>query len=228
MQQAGWSPTAGESEDVRALRGTVAASLGATARDPEASANARTFVVQELEQPGTVDPTLLNVAVTVAAKSGDAALYEKYLARTKAATDPEEHYRYMYALASFNDPAIVRRTLDYILSPEVRNQDASFFLVQLFANRDAAPLAWEFVRARWDDLQKKIGQVFGTPFLIRSLGEFCDARRLTEVEQFFTAHKVPDAARTLQQALERISDCSRLAAAQSGKLTEWLKSRAAS
>jgi len=61
--------------------------------------------------------------------------------------------------------------------------------------------------------------------VISSLGQFCDTKTRSEIEKFFTTHKVPEAERTLQQALERISDCAALAAAQSPKLTEWLQTK---
>jgi aminopeptidase N len=222
MQEIGWTAQRGDSEDRQALRALLVEALGHAARDPETIAKARERVTSELAKPGAVESTLLNAAVTVAALGGDAALYDKYLARSRQAADPEERYRYLYALASFSDPALVRRTMDYILGPDVRSQDAARFLGLLVGNRDAEPLAWELLRARWDDIQKKTGQVFGSPFLIGALGNFCDARTLTEVKQFFAVHKVPDAERTLQQVVERISACAELASAQSGKLAVWL------
>ena len=115
--------------------------------------------------------------------------------------------------------------MDLITGPDVRSQDTSLFLARLLSNPDARPLAWELLQARWDDLQKKAGQVFGSPLLIGSLGQFCDAKRRSEVEQFFGTHKVAEAERTLQQALERISTCTELAEAQSSKLETWLQNR---
>ena len=100
---------------------------------PEVLAKARELVLQELDKPGSVEPTLLNVLVPLAALEGNAALYDRYLARAKSASDPEEQYRYLYALASFTDPALVRRTIDFILGPEVRPQDAKLFVASLLA-----------------------------------------------------------------------------------------------
>ena len=131
----------------------------------------------------------------------------------------------MYALASFSDPALVRRTMDYILGPDVRTQDAKIFIAQLLGNPRVRPLAWALVRARWADIQKKTGEFVGNTIIVGALSAFCGAQALTEVRQFFAVHKVPDAERTLQQTEERIQTCTALAAAQSGKLAEWLKRR---
>ena len=222
MNEVGWTPRAGENEPPRDL---LVSALGGIARDPETIQTARRMVLAHLDSSDneSLDPNLLNALVGLAAIGGDASLYDRYLARSKQARDPEEHYRYLYALADFSDPALVRRTMDLIVGPEVRSQDTAVFLSRLFANPDAAPLAWELLQARWDDLEKKSGQVFGSPLLISSLGQFCDTKTGSEIEKFFATHRVPEAERTLQQALERISSCAELATAQSPKLAQWLQ-----
>jgi aminopeptidase N len=227
LEQVGWSSGASDDDETRALRASLVSALGETAGDPGVVAKARTLVLEELAKPGTVEPTLLNAAVKVAARHGDASLYDKYLERTKAASDPEELYRYLYGLAEFSDPALVRRTIDYIIGPEVRSQDAKLFLADLLGNPEARKLAWPLLRERWAQVQNKTGQFGGNTLVIAALGKFCDARTAVNVKQFFTIHKVPDAARTLQQAVERINECSSLAATQPAKLTEWLRARRA-
>lgn len=227
LDHVGWSPGASDNDDTRALRASLVSALGETARDPAVIAKARGLVLHELARPGTIEPTLLNAAVTVAARHGDAAVYDKYLERSKVASDPEEHYRYMNALADFSDPALVRRTFDYIVGPEVRSQDATLFIAALLSNPDAQKQAWPLLRERWPQVQKKTGQFGGNTVVIAALGTFCDTRRAAEVRQFFTIHKVPDAARTLQQSLERINQCSTRAATEPARLTAWLKPRAA-
>ena len=72
------------------------------------------------------------------------------------------------------------------------------------ANVDAQTEAWSLLRSRWAQLARKTGQFGGNTVIIGALGGFCDARTAQEAKQFFTIHKVPDAARTLEQALERI------------------------
>ncbi len=227
LERVGWSSGASDSDETRALRASLVSVLGEAAGDPAVVAKARSLVLEELAKPGTVEPTLLNAAVRVAARRGDAALYAKYVERSKAATDPEEHYRYLYGLAGFTDPALVRRTIDYIVGPDVRSQDAKVFLANLLGNPDARKLAWPLLRERWAQVQKKTGQFGGNTQVIAALGTFCDARTAVNVKQFFTLHKVPDATRTLQQAVERINECSSLAATQPAKLTEWLRARRA-
>jgi aminopeptidase N len=222
MKELGWRAQPSEPDSRRELRAIVARTLGDTARDPEVLRRSREIVLEELKKPGTVEPTLLNVAVTLAAIQGDPMLYEMYLERARAALDPEDKYRYLHALAAFADPILVRRTMDYILSPEVRNQDAKSLIADLLVNPSVNSLAWGMLKQRWDEVQKKTGQFVGNTVIVSALSSFCDTRTLEDIRQFFSTHKIPDAERTLQQALERIESCARMAESQAPKLEAWL------
>ena len=225
LKDVGWTARAGESDETSALRATVVSALGDTARDPEVLRKARELVTAELDKPGSIDPTLMGVVVRLAALEGDAALYGRYLARAKSASDPEEKYRFLYGLASFGDPALVRRTVDLILGPEVRSQDAKLFAGALLRAPDGRSLAWELLRQRWPELQKKTGEFVGNTVVVGALASFCDTEAASGIRTFFAANTVPDAERTLQQSLERVEDCSRFVAAQRPKLDAWFKGR---
>jgi aminopeptidase N len=222
LADVGWTPAPEEPDDTRALRSLVVGALARTARSPDVLAKAREIVEAELRTPGSVDPTLLDVVVNAASRDGDAALYEQYLTRARSATNPEDRYRFLYGLTSFTDPPLVRRTMELIVSPEVRSQDAKLLIASLLANRDARDLAWDLLRSHWDAIQKKTGEFVGNTVIVGALGSFCDSDRLADVKAFFARHPVPDAERTLRQSLERIGSCATLARAQRPKLAEWL------
>jgi puromycin-sensitive aminopeptidase len=222
LQEVGYAGTAAEADDRKALRAAVVRVLGRTARDPAVLRKARELVLSELATSGTVESTLLNVVVGLAAIQGDPALYEKYMERSRTAGDPEEKYRYLHALAAFSDPTFVTRTFDYILGPEVRSQDAKLLVADLLRNPGVHTLAWQLLKSRWDALQKKTGEFVGNTVIVGALSSFCDTRSLQDIRQFFSTHKVPDAERTLEQSLERVASCARLAEAQAPKLEAWL------
>jgi aminopeptidase N len=223
LQDVGWDGQPGEPDDRRALRADVIGSLGRTARDAQVLGKARDVVRQELAKPGSVEPTLLTVVVNLAAIEGDRALYDQYLARSQAATDPEERYGYLYGLTSFTDPALIKRTMDLALGPEVRSQDTKLVIARMLGNPEGRDLAWDLLRARWDEVQKKTGEFVGNTVIVGALSNFCDLGKAAEIRAFFATHKVPDAERTLQQTLERVESCARLADAQDDRLADWLK-----
>lgn len=213
----------GDTDDMRSLRATVVGAMAGLGHDAGALAAMREVVGKELDTPGSVEPTLLNVAVRLAASDGDAALYDRYLARSKAAVNPEERYQFLYALTSFGKPELVRRTMALVVSPDVRSQDAKLVIANMLGNPDTRELAWALLREQWTDVQKKTGEFVGNTVIVSALGSFCDAGKADEVEQFFATHQVPDAERTLKQSVETIRSCARFAQAQQPKLTEWVK-----
>jgi aminopeptidase N len=209
--------------DVPALRATLLAALGSIAGTPDAIDAARRIVKTELADPGSTDPALLDVAITVAAEHGDAALYDAFLERFTAAVDPQERRRYFNGLASFTDPALVRRTLDLILGPQVRAQDVMLYVAAMLGNPTSRDLAWRLVRERWDELQKKTGEAIGTYVVVAALAQFCGTDEADSIQSFFEAHPVPDAARTLSQTVERVRACGAQAAKQRPALARWLR-----
>jgi aminopeptidase N len=219
---------ASDSDQTKALRALLMSIVGGVARDREMLRVAGDLVNKELDAPGSVEPTLLNGVVELAALEGDAALYERYLARSAAAVDPEERYRYLFGLTAFGSPELVRRTMALVVSPQVRSQDAKLVIAQMLGRAGTRDLAWDLMREHWSEIQKKTGEFVGNTVIAGALGAFCDAATAAEVQTFFAAHQVPDAERTLQQSLETIRTCARYAEAQRPKLAAWLKTHGAS
>ncbi|MDQ3211948.1 MAG: M1 family metallopeptidase [Acidobacteriota bacterium] len=182
LEHVGWLPSGSESDESRELRASLVSALGQAADHPDAIARARTVVLQELAAPGSTEATLLNAAVAVAARHGDAGLYEKYLARSKGASTPEEHDRYMYALAAFRDPALVSRTMELILGPDVRSQDAKLFLAAFLRNPDARDRVWGLLREQWGQLQRKTGEAVGNAVVVTALGPSAIPERSTKCD----------------------------------------------
>src|SRR5262245_12020578 len=223
LADVGTTARPGDTDDTRALRATVVSAMGGLGHDAATLKAMRDRVGQELDKPGSVEPTLLNAAVRLAASEGDSALYDRYLARSQAAVNPEERYQFLYALTAFAKPDLVRRTMELVVSPEVRSQDAKLVISSMLGNPSTRDLAWTLVRERWTEIQQKTGEFVGNTVIVGALGSFCDAGKADEVQQFFTAHKVPDAERTLKQSVEAIRSCARFAGAQQPKLAQWLQ-----
>ena len=223
FEETGFTARPSDTDEIKALRAALVGVLGGAGRHPRVLEQARELVNRELAEPGSAEPTLLDVAVELAAAGGDAALYDRYLERSRAAAGPEERYRYLFALTSFSDPALVRRTMALVVSPDVRSQDAKLVIARMLANVTSQSLAWQLLRERWPEIQKKTGEFVGNTVIVEGLSAFCDARTAAEIKAFFAKNPVPDAGRTLQQSLERITACSRRAATERPRLAAWLK-----
>src|SRR5207244_2206986 len=113
-------------------------------------------------------------------------------------------------LGDFTDPALIRRGLDYVLTAEVRTQNAAKYLSEFFGNPAANALAWAFFKQHWSELQPRLSASFSDVAVVRSLGSFCDAGTRDDIKAFFAMHRLGSAARNVDQALERIDNCIRL------------------
>src|SRR5581483_11627884 len=88
---------------------------------------------------------------------GNSQLYDQLVSKLGKNDNPEQYYRYLYALAHFGDPALLQRTLDYAISASVRNQDSLLLIAAVMRNPAGEKLAWNFVQAHWADIEKIVG-----------------------------------------------------------------------
>ena len=223
----GWNPAPNESEERRSMRAYVLYTLGYAGGDPQVFEQARALVDRHLKQGSDADPTLLETAVRLAAIRGDAALYDQYLERARKLQAPEERWLYQQALTRFRDPALIQRTLDYTFSPEVRIQDAGRLVGPIFENPAARPLAWQYVKSHWSEVQARMGLSLGGQRVVRAAGTFCDAASRDDLQKFAAEHNVPAQSRSMRSTLERINNCIDLKSAQQERLALWLRSHAA-
>jgi puromycin-sensitive aminopeptidase len=226
-REIGWVRKPNESDDTKDLRASLMTALGDTAAEPDTIAEARKLAQQALENPASVESALASAAFTVAARSGDAALYEKLLAATKSAKTPEQYYLYLFALSGFRDPQLLQRTLDLALSSDVRSQDKLNLIGAVIAKPAGQKLSWDFVRSHWNDVEKA-GGPFASASIEGDTASFCSAELRDQVQEFFAAHKVASGERTLKQSLERINNCIELKSSQSNQLASWLQKQSSS
>jgi aminopeptidase N/puromycin-sensitive aminopeptidase len=218
------NPVKGESFDRQELRGTLFQILGA-AHDPTVLAQshqltARVFAVDN-KKDKTLDATLSDAAVLVSSSNGDAALYDKVLAVSRSSSEPHEQEDALHTLARFRDQALVKRTLDYIVSGEVRNQDSGALLVSLLRHRETRDQTWEYMRKNWDKVHAQLTVSSGAE-VVQATGYFCSVRQRDEVIDFFAGHKVESSERTLAKAVDSINDCIQLHSAQEADFHSWL------
>ena len=217
--------TSGDTDDRRALRAALIGALGTTGGDPDVASTSRVALDRALGGGRPLDPSVAGAIVRVAAEHGDAKLYDALMAASDRVTSPEEHYRYVYAVADFRDPALIDRALQHSLSPQLRSQDTAIYLGRFFGNESARSRAWSFLKQHWAELEPKVVISFGDVNLVNSLASFCDAGTRDDIKTFFAEHRLPTAARTLDQTIERIDNCIELRDKQTTMLAEWLATR---
>lgn len=202
----GWTAAQNESDEQRELRATVLGVLGNDADDAETIAGAREIAARYLDDPHSYDATLAEVAVGIAARHGDAALFDRFLAAWKSASTPELRSRWATALLSFRDPALTQRALEFATGDEVKSQDSPRYLRELLDNPASRAATWQWMRTQWDHVSKRF-PYWALESAVGGLGSACDPATLRELNEFFANRPTPGAERRIRAAKERIETC---------------------
>ncbi len=221
MNEVGYEPKPGESDEQRTLRSRLFGALGYDARDPETLEQARKIADKALADSASVDREMAGGAFGLAALNGDSAFYDRVMAALKNPKSPEEYYMYLFTLPQFGDQKLLQRTLEFAISPDVRSQDALGVITSVMGNPVGQQLAWDFVRQHWTEIEKT-GGPFASAQVVGATSVFCDAGSRDQVTEFFSAHKVAAAERTYKQSIERINNCVDLKTQQEPQLASWL------
>jgi puromycin-sensitive aminopeptidase len=217
----GWTPAPDEDDRVRLRRAALLRLVGGIAEAPDVLDEARRRLDAYLADRAALEPNLADPVVGLAARGGDGALYDRYLAVVAEARTPQERRRFLLALGAFRAPGAVRRTLAAVLGPDVPTQDVAFVLMRLLANPAAREAAWAFLTRRWTALRRRIPPLMISR-LVEATPSLREPRFAREVGRFFRSHPVPEAARAVKQALEVFRLNAELRARTAPGLERWL------
>ena len=223
----GWLPKKDEgatgSGDEAILRRTVLSAMADLAEDEATLREADELAVKWLADPTSVPSDAAAVALDVATRHAGADRLAQLLAFARTAKTREDRIFALKALGGFDDPALLRRGLDASLAEEIRPHEMRYVLGAAFARRVSRPVVEAWVRARWEDLRKKLPGSLSAG-LVNAAGIACTKAEQAERAAFYgpRAVDIEGAARPLAEALEAASLCAELRAHGAGPLTREL------
>jgi puromycin-sensitive aminopeptidase len=213
----GWTPTPGEDELTRQLRGDLVRALGVLGDDRRVQAKAA-----ELYAAGTdLDPNVLPAIIALLAHAGDPARYDEFLKKFRSASTPQEEQRYLYALAGFRQRELLGQTLGRTINGEFRTQDAPFVARSLLMSVYGRELAWEFVKTNWDTMERQYPKA-GLRRLAEGVIGLATPALERDVHAFFQARRPEFGGKTLEQYLEQLRIAVRLRERESSALATYL------
>ena len=201
----GWASRAGGAEDdeKRLRRSVLLRALVLLARAPDAVREARARL-PSAAGPARLDPNLLDIVVTAAARGADEKLFEELRARARTDADPATKRRYLHALARVEAPALSARAIELALGDDVPMQDFSSYLATLLGNRATREGAFRLIRDRWAETRAKADSPMILRRLVEGLAALPERRHLDEVRAFLAAHPIDGATQATAQTLERM------------------------
>ena len=223
LLELGWRPARGEDETTRVRRGVAISLLGGVARWEAISEVVSEKCAAYLSDRSALDPNLADPVVTLAARKGDAALYDRFARAADGARTPQERRRFLFASADFRDPALLERTRRACLE-DVPVQDMPLLLVRLLQNPAAREDTWAFVVRRWPKLRRRLPPALVTR-MIDVLPELQTRAYRREVAAFFRKNPVATGKRAVQQALERFDLNAEFRKRSEAGFARWLQRR---
>jgi puromycin-sensitive aminopeptidase len=140
----------------------------------------------------------------VIAAHGDTADFADFAERYRSATTPQDERRYLFALPIFPEADQMAALLAMVGDEQVRSQDAAYLLGAAIANRDNGAIAWDWVAEHWDLINERY-PTNSIPRMIGGITSIRNAAWAERVTAFFAEHPVPQAGKTLDQALEQMA-----------------------
>jgi puromycin-sensitive aminopeptidase len=206
FDQLGWDADPAETDGERLRRASIFKAVGGVARSRPILDEARRRLRKVLDgQLQAIEPNLMETAVAVVAREGDAGLFDELLARFPQEKDPAVKRRYLLALTAFESPQLTRRAQELLFARKVPMQDSSFFITGLLGNRMGRDAFWDTLRERWNEVLDVTGHA---PMLMRrvveAFGQLRERRQLDEAKAFLKSHPVEAAAQATAQTLERL------------------------
>ncbi|XP_050263568.1 aminopeptidase M1-like [Quercus robur] len=202
----GWEPKKDESHLDAMLRGEVWTALAVFGYDPALKEGSRRFhaFLDDRNTP-LLHPDIRKaayVAVMRRVSSSNKFGFESLLRVYRETDLSQEKTRILSSLTSSPDPDIILEALNFLLSSEVRTQDA---VLGLTVSREGRETAWTWLKDNWEHISKTWGSGYLiTRFVNSIVSPFASFEKANEIEEFFANCTESKIARILKQSIEQV------------------------
>jgi alanyl aminopeptidase len=214
-RELGLNARRGEPEESKLLRSSLFKVLGDAGDDPEVVSLARNMTRSWLADHASIDVTLADAALLVAAQHGDRALFDAMHAAARRERDRRARELLLDAMGSFRDPVVARDAMRIALTDEFPAREAIVLVYAATHSEATQGPAYDFVREHFGELVGKLPAREGAG-LVSAGAALCDESKRAEVEAFFQRRiaELPGGPRRYAQAVEQLRTCAAVRTAQ--------------
>jgi cytosol alanyl aminopeptidase len=222
----GWQVTETQPDDERFLREAILHALGDLGEDPATLAMATRQARAWLDSPAKVSPDVARIALPLAAKRGDAALFDRLFGVVTNPPTPEARVLALSGLVSFDDPALIERTLGLVLAGKIKAQDLRYLFPTIGLRRAGRDIVNAWIERHFDELARMF-PTFLLGRIVRAVPALCDEQRVRAADASLRprAAKLEGVEKDLRQSVEEGLRCAALARAEGGDAAHWLRTR---
>lgn len=130
----------------------------------------------------------------------------------------------MYGLCATQDPVLLERTIEFLYSGQVKEQDFLHFFRALSSRPHGRAVLWNSTQARYDSLATRFAGNFGLSRLVQSsFDTLTTEQEALQVEAFFATKDCSRYAMALDQGLESVRSRAAWLTRARGNVQAWLK-----
>jgi len=206
----GWDPKKSDKHTDALLRSFVISTLGKM-NDDEVAQEGQIRYNKFLKNPNSLSPDLIEPVCSIAAWNGNQQTYNELVKLYKNGKTMEEKLRFLGALCGFRDQKLLKKSLDFSQTSNVRSQNMQLPIMKVAANPYGKKILWPWLKTNWKKINNKVGH--GNPLfnrIIASISSVADDSMEREIKLFFKKNPTPGTERTQSQTLERIRINSKL------------------
>jgi len=203
FKKIGWDKKDGEGHTDVMLRAVILGVAGFSDSEEIKSEAKKRF--DKFLKDGELDPDLRSLVYCLNAFNGDKKTYDILTELHNKSTLQEEKRKFLSALSSFKQEHLLKKTLEFSISENVRNQDSYIGILGVSGNIYGKEIAWEFLKENYSELRKRFEESGILQHLIQGVcGGLSSSKNLEEVKQFFKDNPTPSCKRVIDQSLEAI------------------------
>ncbi|GKT97991.1 aminopeptidase [Fusarium langsethiae] len=171
-----------------------------------------------------VQPNLRSSVFGVVLSYGGEAEYNAVLKEYETAKQSSERNTALRSLGFAKDPALMKRTLAYTLSDNVKTQDIYMPLAGLRAHKEGIIALWEWVKENWDVLTKRLppGMSLLGDMVAISTSSFTHGDQIDDVKSFFEQKGSKGFELELAQSLDSMKAKQNWLARDKEDVKQWL------
>ena len=212
----GFDPKKGESDERRLLRRTLLDGLAVLVDDPWIEKEAEKHALGFIADPESVDVDTATISLRASSRHAKADRLDALIGIASKSKNPQVRIAALTGLGSFEDPVLLRRSLDLMFGNEVKKQDGRYLVRAAAAVPAARPTLLAWMAAHTADMKDKLPSFERVSFL--DLADTCDKGSVELAHKAFDG-KFSDAEggeRALGQFFERAGLCIDLRAREAG------------
>ncbi|KAI3646235.1 hypothetical protein MP228_009163 [Amoeboaphelidium protococcarum] len=226
-KQVGWEYDSKEDFITKQLRSLVLGQVLVQGRDAGFIAEAmRRFQSFIAGNQSAIHPDLRQAVLSTAVAEGGVKEWDSVMGLYTNASTSEQKNTFLYALGMTRDEKLIKKTLDFALTPAVASDDISSVMLAMLDSPQGIKIMWEWVKLNWNLLSQRFssGILSDLDIMVElSLQALNSQEYYNDAKSFFDSKETSSISRSIETGLERIQRQAQWIKRDRDLVAEWAK-----